>query len=108
VCSKLVVAGWFSANRQELTALFCINKQNPDSNCKGNCYLNKKLKETDQETQSGTTLPVKQKTSTEEVWMCEKHTLLILPTSIEISFFDNQLIAYAKGTPLKIFQPPRG
>jgi hypothetical protein len=77
VTNKILIAGWFSANRQELTALFCINKQNPDSECKGNCYLSKKLKETEQETHQGTSLPTKHKSATEEVWFCEKLTYLL-------------------------------
>lgn len=107
VTNKILIAGWFSANRQELTALFCINKQNPDSECKGNCYLSKKLKETEQETHQGTSLPTKHKSATEEVWFCEKLNLFALPLSHQTTFYTNFLPAYSKGTGLKFFQPPR-
>ena len=107
VCSKLVVAGWFSIHRQELTALFCVNKQDPASNCRGACYLNKKLKETDQDNQQGTTLPVKHKTVTEEVWFCERETALTAPASNTQKLLAATHNHYSFQYGISIFQPPR-
>jgi hypothetical protein len=107
VCSKLVVAGWFSINQKELTELFCVNKQTPSTHCDGKCYLNKKLKETDQDTQQGSTVPVKHKSATEEVWFCEQTIFLTAPASnhiLQIAVSPNHYNFQAHHT---IFQPPR-
>lgn len=34
----------FEAQREAITALFCINKEKPELNCKGLCYLKKQIK----------------------------------------------------------------
>lgn len=107
VCSKLVVAGLFSINRQELTALFCINKQNPTAHCEGKCYMVKQMKETDTETQPGSSLPVKNKTTVEEVWICEKNTLDFSSDVYTTLFSAISFNGYLSLKPSGIFQPPR-
>lgn len=107
VCSKLVVVSWFSINQEVLTELFCINKQKIETHCNGKCYLNKKLKETDQETQQGSTTPVKHKSSTEEVWFCELELCFIVPALAGKSTVPVSANHYSFQTPTSIFQPPR-
>lgn len=107
VSSKLVVAGWFFINQQTLTELFCINKQTPETHCNGKCYLSEKLKETDQDTRQGSTVPVKHKSATEEVWFYEEEICLVAPASkqlLQIIASPNNYFFQAHAT---VFQPPR-
>ena len=107
VCGKLFVAGWFAVNRQQLTELFCINKQKPESKCNGNCFLNKKLKETDQDTQKDASGPVKVKSGTEEVWFCESNDVLQIPALSHIVLVYKTPTNYSFLDVYTIFQPPR-
>jgi hypothetical protein len=53
ILSKVVYcAFWqlnFYINQQEITALECENKDRPEMNCNGQCYLAKQLKKADEE-----------------------------------------------------------
>ena len=107
VSSKLVVAGWFSINQQELTELFCVNKQKPETHCDGKCYLAKKLKEADQETSKDSSSPVKVKSGSEEVLFCGTELNIIVPTSNQISMISDAPNTYFFQAHTTIFQPPR-
>ena len=50
---------WFYANQTEIAKAFCINKARPEMKCNGNCYLSKKLKESDSSTKEQPS-PIKQ------------------------------------------------
>ena len=39
----------FIINQKEIAELECVNKDRPEMNCNGNCYLAKQLKKADQE-----------------------------------------------------------
>lgn len=39
----------FSINQKEIAELECVNKDRPEMNCNGNCYLSKQLKKADLE-----------------------------------------------------------
>ncbi len=41
--SKLVIEFNFEINRSYIAKNLCINRDNPESTCKGKCYLKKKL-----------------------------------------------------------------
>lgn len=44
--------GWFGMNREEITNLFCINKEKPALHCDGKCFLKKELKVLEHDNQS--------------------------------------------------------
>ena len=47
----LIIYAHFQLNRAYIEQQFCINKNRPEMNCHGSCFLNKTLKESkDQET----------------------------------------------------------
>lgn len=108
ICSKLVVVGLFSVNRQQLTELFCINKATVNSQCKGNCYLTKKLKETEQETQQGASVPAKYKSVNGELWFWEKFVFFLTQVSPEVTFHIHLVLNHSDGSCQQVFQPPRG
>jgi hypothetical protein len=51
---KLVIIGYFHLNRNEITQRFCENKTRPSMNCKGKCYLMKRLKSQEKTEQTRT------------------------------------------------------
>jgi hypothetical protein len=53
------VAIWFYANRTYIARQLCINKDNPELNCKGTCVLTKKLKQAEQKQEQQ--LPLQQR-----------------------------------------------
>ena len=43
--AQLGIRAWFSLNRAAITEAFCINKEQPELDCRGSCLLRKKLAE---------------------------------------------------------------
>ncbi|MCS6822950.1 MAG: hypothetical protein NZ529_01550 [Cytophagaceae bacterium] len=43
VVSKVAVVAYFNLNKTYIAKTLCENKSNPKNNCKGKCYLTKKL-----------------------------------------------------------------
>eukprot|EP00172_Hildenbrandia_rubra_P002992 Plantae.Rhodophyta-Hildenbrandia_rubra.ctg43154.p1 GENE.Plantae.Rhodophyta-Hildenbrandia_rubra.ctg43154~~Plantae.Rhodophyta-Hildenbrandia_rubra.ctg43154.p1 ORF type:complete len:110 (+),score=4.23 Plantae.Rhodophyta-Hildenbrandia_rubra.ctg43154:420-749(+) len=44
---KLGIAAWYEVNKDYVEDVFCINKNKPEMNCHGKCYLNKQLTKLD-------------------------------------------------------------
>ena len=44
---KLGITTWYELNKDYVADVLCINKDKPELNCKGKCYLNKQLKKAD-------------------------------------------------------------
>jgi hypothetical protein len=104
--SKLIVIGWFLLNRVQLTELFCINKQQPQKECNGKCYLGSKLKETD-ENSSQNAIPLKWKWATEEVWIIYSQHGFAFPVQSSRILYAPCFHFYFLELPNYIFQPPR-
>ena len=51
---------WFFANRTTIAKEHCINKGRPELKCDGKCFLNKKIKETEQHQNEEAPLQIKQ------------------------------------------------
>jgi hypothetical protein len=51
---------WFFANRTSIAKEYCINKDRPELKCDGKCFLNKKIKETEQHQNEEAPLQIKQ------------------------------------------------
>lgn len=58
--SQLWIVGFFYANRDYIAKVLCINRDNPQSDCKGGCHLKKQI-EKDQENQEKTNIDAKAK-----------------------------------------------
>lgn len=44
---KLGVVAWYELNKDYVAEVLCINKDKPELECNGKCYLNKQLKKAD-------------------------------------------------------------
>lgn len=42
--STSFILATFQINQSTFTALYCVNKDNPDMHCDGHCFLNKQMK----------------------------------------------------------------
>lgn len=51
---------WFFVNRTTIAMEHCINKDRPELKCDGKCFLNKKIKETEQHRNEEAPLHIKQ------------------------------------------------
>ena len=47
-CSRYVIGAAFRANQKYVTASLCENRNRPWLHCNGNCYLTKKLRQTEE------------------------------------------------------------
>jgi hypothetical protein len=107
LCNRVGIIAWFNLNQDKVVELFCINKDKPELDCKGKCYLAEKLEE-DKQTEEGTSVPnTKHKQTIEEILFFEKTTLLSIPGSAhQISFLFSKS-SYAHQFLMSVFQPPR-
>ncbi|MCC6818418.1 MAG: hypothetical protein IT245_05980 [Bacteroidia bacterium] len=46
---QLGIIAYYNLNKTEISDLYCINKDKPDSCCKGQCYLSKQLNQSQSE-----------------------------------------------------------
>ena len=107
LCNRVGIVAWFNLNQDKVVELFCINKNKPELDCKGKCYLAEKLKEANQN-EAGTSVPnSKYKQTSEEILFFEK---IALPT---IFGMDNHMpfsfskSSYVHQFMMSVFQPPR-
>lgn len=90
-----------------MVELFCINKDKPELDCKGKCYLAEKLEEANQ-TEEGTSVPnSKLKQITEEILFFEKNALLSIPGSAYQIYFSFHPSSYTHQALMSVFEPPR-
>lgn len=61
---QLGVLTYFQANRDYIAKILCINKDEPETSCKGQCYLKRNLKLADK-TQDSVPQPSSEKNKTE-------------------------------------------
>ncbi len=107
LCNRVGIIAWFNLNQDKVVELFCINKNKPELDCKGKCYLAEKLEEAKQ-TEEGTTVPnSKHKQTTEEVLFLEKALLLSIPGSAHQISFAFSKSSYVHQFMMSVFQPPR-
>lgn len=107
LCNRVGIIAWFNINQDKVVELFCINKNKPELDCKGKCYLAEKLEEAKQN-EAGTTIPgSKYKQTSEEILFFEKIALLSIPDSAHQISFSFSKSSYAHQFMMSVFQPPR-
>ncbi len=107
LCNRVGIVAWFNLNQDKVVELFCINKNKPELDCKGKCYLAEKLKEVNQN-EAGTSVPgSKYKQTSEEILFFEKIALLNIPSSAHQISFSFSKSSYAHQFMMSVFQPPR-
>lgn len=102
--SRLFIYVGFELNKKYIASKLCENIAKPKLNCKGSCYLKKKLKQAEEKEQSDES--VSKKNNFQEAFISERVILITQPKVIalirpaEITFSISQHSS-------DIFQPPR-
>lgn len=102
--SRLFIYVGFELNKKYIASELCENITKPKLDCKGSCYLKKKLKQAEEKEQSDES--ISKKHNFQEALISEKTILFTLPKVIalirpaEIPF---SIVQHASD----IFQPPR-
>ena len=102
--TELFIYAGFEMNHEYIVAELCENRETPELNCDGQCYLTKKLKqaeekEKNQERES-------QKYNFQEAFITEKITVKS-PVQFVKSFSTKDLIFLFPQPSFVIFHPPR-
>lgn len=64
----------FDINQDYIASALCVNKTKPELNCKGKCYLNKQLSQSERDQQER---PQSQLTKQTVNWLHTSHTALV-------------------------------
>ncbi len=48
---QLGIMGWFELNQNRIASEWCVNRNRPQLNCNGKCYLKQQLKKTEEQKQ---------------------------------------------------------
>lgn len=97
----------FKINQEYIAKVLCINKDEPQKGCNGQCHLSKQMKKTEEKEQKQTPIPINQKQDV--VFFIDAIIQINLTNTIERA---KPLFEYNKGfyNSLfihKIFHPPK-
>ncbi|MBK8140888.1 MAG: hypothetical protein IPK57_07595 [Chitinophagaceae bacterium] len=96
---------WFFANRTTIAKEHCINKDRPELKCDGKCFLNKKIKETEQHQNEEAPLQIKQLLETSP---CTITTINYSISAPEVNLIHTPLstATYSFNHIIAVFRPP--
>ncbi|HNR15733.1 MAG TPA: hypothetical protein PKG90_03605 [Chitinophagaceae bacterium] len=97
---------WFFVNRTTIAREHCINKDRPELKCDGKCFLNKKIKETEQHQNEEAPLQIKQLV---EGSPCTISTISCTIASPEVNLIHNPISVsnnYSFDHIISVFRPP--
>ena len=95
----------FKINQDYIAQMFCINKSEPVTQCKGSCYLSKQLRNSQEQEQSSSLPNEKQ----EVTYYSSKYTLLLqvgFPADVNAGFNYYQSSNSCLHV-LQVFHPPQ-
>ena len=104
--SLLVVQGIFVLRQDVIVERFCENRDRPELNCDGVCYLTKQLKE-HQDREREQNEAVLELALTFHLQVAESIALDTPADGIEARFGATALLDWAAGVPDEVFVPPR-
>ena len=105
-CSiKAAIVAYYHINREYIAANLCENKDNTTMNCKGKCYLNKKLKA--QEKHENKLSSILKELKDTNGFLSSYTVSFALPSKFALSLQSSHYLLKYYPSPLKgIFQPP--
>ncbi|MBP9689772.1 MAG: hypothetical protein KBE91_09195, partial [Bacteroidia bacterium] len=107
LCNKIGIIAWFNINQDKVVELFCINKNKPEMDCEGKCYLAQKLNKSADATDNSTAPNAKIKHTIEELFCIESAIQLTIPTVAHDYSFNSYYSLYSHKYLMAVFQPPR-
>lgn len=104
---KLGIIAWYELNKEYVAAALCENKNKPELNCCGKCYLNKQLKKADNPKEDSKQLPSKNYKAELSEFLPAAITGIsyITPPGAKI-FHDSYISPKAYSPVAAIFHPP--
>ncbi|MEL6442879.1 MAG: hypothetical protein AAF089_09335 [Bacteroidota bacterium] len=105
--SLLVVQGIFTLRQDVIAERFCENRDRPELDCDGVCYLTKQLKE-HQDREREQNEAVLELALTFQLQIAEGIALDVPTDGIEARRGSIALLGWAAGAPDEVFVPPRG
>lgn len=113
ISAKLGVEVWFYYNQAELAELYCENKNEPEMQCNGKCYLAKKLYEVEEVTTNDENQNQEERNSNLIQWKTDflenhsKFKLFYVSLDFQIDNFDNRESRYNSLSTLVHTPPPK-
>lgn len=102
--SRLFIYAGFEMNQEYIVTELCENKDAPELNCNGQCYLSKKLKQADEKEPQQE--KASQKMHFQEAFLTEK-VLVELPVQFIKTFPMKEYSFILSQHPFVIFHPPK-
>lgn len=102
--SRLFIYAGFELNKTYIATTLCENKDMPELNCDGQCYLAKKIKQA-QEKEESDTQQVK-KGNYQEAFLTEK-IVLNAPSQENINMVNVEILFHLPKKHTSIFHPPK-
>lgn len=105
--AKMGVIVWYETNRDYVATTLCENKDKPEQQCAGKCYLKKQLAKIDSETEKKESEPVKKhKTELPEYTVSTNLQYLFLSYQDVISHKTIFINHYSFQNNSSVFHPP--
>lgn len=102
--TKLFIYAGFELNHEYIVTELCENRDMPEMNCDGQCYLSKKIKQAEEKEKSQER--ESQKHNFQEAFLTEK-VVLKLPVTFAKSFSIKATVFLLPQPSFVIFHPPR-
>ena len=96
---------WFFANRTTIAKEYCINKDRPELKCDGKCFLNNKIKETEQHQNEEAPLQIKQLLETSPCTITTINYSISAP-EIDLIYNPFSTATYSFNHTIAVFRPP--
>ncbi len=107
LCNRVGIIAWFNINQDKVVELFCINKNKPEMDCDGKCYLAKKLQKSADATNETTAPNSKIKHTLEELFFIDNTSQLTIRAIVRDYSFIAYHSYYSFQFLISVFQPPR-
>jgi len=93
----------YSLNKEYIASTLCVNKAKPKLECKGKCYLSKKIKQVEEKEQKQGSTSLK---SNIEVFITDRFNFRCFTFQTD-EYLIAPIVAYSLSSAKKIFQPPK-
>ncbi|MEM8559711.1 MAG: hypothetical protein AAGG50_17965 [Bacteroidota bacterium] len=104
--SLLVIQGIFALRQDAIAERLCENRDRPELNCDGVCYLTKQLKER-QDREREQNKAVLELALTFQLQVAEGVTLDLPADGVQATYGGTALLGWAAGVSDEVFVPPR-
>lgn len=98
----------FYLDREQITALHCINKEKPELECNGKCELGKRLSSAKDQTESEAQITLEELNLTYLAKSKEANLLLIQEGIHQIRHTPRYQMPYSMDLGMNFFHPPQG